>query len=188
MKEVENKEFKAEDLSSISFTEWKLTGCLFENCTLFEANLKNSLFASCTFRNCQIHIPKLEGIRLQHTHFKRCKLTGIDFSTCEKRLFSPSFDECQLLFCNFSDLNLKNCTFNKCLLKECHFSNANLTSVTFNECRLTGTVFHRSNLKNSDLTTAVEYHIDPRTNNMEGALVSLPEAIGLLHPLGIKIV
>lgn len=187
MKETEETEFISEDFSNRSLHDRRFLGCLFKNCIFSKTGMQNALFSSCRFLNCSINLPKLEGCRFQSAHFKECKITGAEFFVAERRFFSPTFEKSLLYFCNFSGLNLKNSRFQKCQLKECHFTDSNLSGVSFDECNLSGTIFHSCDMKKADFTSAEAYIIDPRTNGIQGARFSLPEAVGLLRGLDIEL-
>lgn len=73
-------------------------------------------------------------------------------------------------------------------VKECYFTNTNLTEADFSNVDFFGTVFHNSDLYKADFSTALNYNIDPRTNNIKKAKFSLPEAVGLLRGFDINIV
>jgi uncharacterized protein YjbI with pentapeptide repeats len=104
---------------------------------------------------------------------------GADFFKCE-HLFSASFKNCVMQYCNFSGLNMKKGGFHRSLLKECYFKNTYLQGADFREVNLAGTIFHSCNLEKADFSGAIGYSIDPQVNQIKKAKFSLPDAIGLL--------
>lgn len=130
----------------------------------------------------------MEGCRFQDVAWVDCKIVGADFFKCDPTFFTPTFKKSTLYCCNFSDLNLKNISFEVCKLKECYFTNACLKDAFFGESDLSGTIFHNTDLSKADFSTASNYYIDPRTNVLKNAKFSLPEAVGLLKGLDIKLV
>ena len=117
-----------------------------------------------------------------------CKIVGAEFFKCEKIFFSANFQNCLIQYCNFSDLQMKNSSFAKSKLKECHFTNTVLTGSDFEEVDLAGTIFHNSDLSKCNFSKALNYDIDPVTNNIKKAQFSLPEAVGLLRDFDIILV
>lgn len=91
-------------------------------------------------------------------------------------------------YCNFSELNLKNCCFEGSKLRESHFSSTNLSGANFRNVDLSGTVFHHSDLTKADFSTASCYDIDPLNNKIKKAKFSLPEAVGLLRGFDITLI
>lgn len=184
----EEKIIKAENFSKKSLENSVFNSYSFHSCDFSESNLRNAKFCSCLFANCNLSLPKLEGCRFQDVQFINCKIVGAEFFKCEKTFFSASFKKCLLLYCNFSDLNMKNTQFNGSKIQESHFTNAMLTGVDFADTDLSGTIFHNCDLCKADFSTAKRYSIDPQTNKIKKAKFSLPEAVGLLQGFDILIV
>ncbi|MCE2983208.1 MAG: pentapeptide repeat-containing protein [Parachlamydia sp.] len=76
---------------------------------------------------------------------------------------------------------MKNHSFKKSKLKECYFTNTVLKGSDFSGVDLLGTIFHNCDLSQSDFSSATQYDIDPRTNKINKAKFSFPEAVGLLR-------
>lgn len=180
---VKSKSFSKSNMNNHSYVD-----CTFENCDFTESAWQNAKFCTCTFVNCNISLVKLDGCRLQDVRFVSCKIVGAEFFKSDKTFFSPHFKNCLLQYCNFSDLNLKNCTFNGSKITEGYFTNAILVGAKFSEVDLSGTTFHNCDLTQADFSTAKLYDIDPRTNIIKKAKFSFPEAIGLLRAFDITIV
>ena len=77
--------------------------------------------------------------------------------------------------------------FAKSIVRECSFADADLTSASFKECDLTRTVFNSTILDKADFSRASNYQIDIRSNRLNKAKFTLPEAIALLEMLDIEI-
>lgn len=82
---------------------------------------------------------------------------------------------------------LKKSNFSGSKILECTFNETTLTHSNFSETDLTGTTFHRSDLAGANFSSAINYCIDPVTNNVKKAKFSLPEVAGLLGRFGITI-
>lgn len=130
---------------------------------------------------------KVEGCHFQNAQFLHCKFVGVEFFKCAKTFFSVQFQNSSLLYCNFSDLNLKGTLFDASKLTECYFTNTCLIDANFKDADLSGTVFHNSDLSKADFSSAINYDIDPRTNKLKKAKFSLPEATALLRGFDIII-
>jgi uncharacterized protein YjbI with pentapeptide repeats len=114
-------------------------------------------------------------------------MVGLDFSKCKKLLFSITVENCQLLLCNFSEIDLHEMSFGKSRLKECDFFQSNLIKSDFSGCDLEDSVFEVCDLSFANLCRAINYNIDPAKNKVREAKFSMPEVISLLKPLGIVI-
>lgn len=89
--------------------------------------------------------------------------------------------------CNFSDVKMKKARFCKSKVKECYFNGTQLTESDFRETDLQATLFHHSDLCKADFRGAINYSINPQTNNLKKALFSAPEALALLSFFDIVI-
>jgi uncharacterized protein YjbI with pentapeptide repeats len=185
---MEEKIIKLENFSNKSLENHVFTGCKFFSCDFSECVLRNAKFCTSTFTNCNLSLVKLEGCRFQDVQFIDCKIAGAEFYKCEKTFFSPSFKNCSIQYCNFSDLNLKNISFAGSRLKESYFTNTCLNGADFTDADLSGTLFHNCDLCKADFSSAINYDIDLQANKIKKAKFSLPEAIRLLRRFDITIV
>lgn len=160
-------------------------GQVFKSQDFSKQSLAAHILTDCLFQNCNLSLVKVDDCRLHNVQFIDCKIVGVEFFKCEKRFFSVDFRNCQLNYCNFSDLNMKNTHFCKSQIKEGYFTNTSLINARFENVDLSGTIFHNCNLSKADFSTAFNYHIDPMTNNIKKAKFSLPEAVGLLQGFDI---
>ena len=185
---LEDQQILSGDFSGQSLEGDTYIKCQFKNCNFSDTLLRGAKFISCTFNSCNFSLAKMEGCRFQDATFIDSKVVGGAFFKCERILFSVNFRGSTLLYCNFSELNLKGVHFKRCTLKECHFSNTQLSGASFEETDLSGTLFHNSDLSNANFVSATHYNIDPRTNKIKHAKFSLLEAVGLLQAFEITIV
>ena len=89
--------------------------------------------------------------------------------------------------CNFSDLDLHDCTMTNCEILESDFMQTKLTGANFKGSKFTGTTFLDCNLTRANFENAEDYLINPLRNRIEKAVFSLPEAITLLKAFDIII-
>jgi len=78
-------------------------------------------------------------------------------------------------------------SFDHCDLQEADFVEADLSKSLFIESDLNGAVFENTNLEKADFRTATNYSIDPEINRIKKARFSVPDVIGLLDKLDIRI-
>lgn len=74
-----------------------------------------------------------------------------------------------------------------CSIKEGFFANTNLYEASFQGSDLSGATFEHCDLRKCNFVDAKNYTISPIINKLEDAKFSLPEALGLLQGLGIKL-
>lgn len=175
-------DFTEKDLSHSSFMN-----CTFENCNFTGSIWNNGIFSNCFFNSCNLSLVKLENCRLQHVLFTDCKIVGAEFYKCEKKFFSINSKNCLILYCNYSDLNMKRASFQKSKIKESFFTATCLVEADFTHADLQGTIFHQSDLSKADFRNAINYVIDPQTNKVKEAKFSFPEVTGLLNGFEIEI-
>ncbi len=185
---TKEKIIKSENFAKKTVENQAFHSCTFISCDFTESILRNADFSACTFKNCNLSLPKLDGCRFHDVQFVDCKITGAEFYKCQKAFFSPSFTQCLLQFCNFSEMNMKNVSFKQCKIQESYFTSTVLKGANFADTDLSGTVFHNCDLSKADFSTATRYNIAPQTNKIKKAKFSMPEAIGLLHGFDIVLV
>jgi len=182
----------SQEFNNIDFSENKLpTGdyedCVFSGCTFTNCYLSASNFSDCEFVDCDLSMVNLTGVTLRDLRFKRCKMLGVKFETCNKLLFSVRFEQSQLDFSTFHALPLANTSFIDCRLLEVDFTEADLRGAVFHKSDLSGAVFLQTNLEKSDFRTAEHFSIDPELNRMKKARFSLEGVGGLLGKYDLEL-
>ena len=165
--EYEKCVFKNLDLSNKKLFEMRFFDCEFIHCNLSMANIAQTVFSGCQFTAC-----KMLGL-----HFDHCSAFGLSFN----------FTECNLSHSVFYKLKIPKTQFISCLLHECDFTDADLNTSLFNDCDLLHSKFERTILEKANLSTAINYSIDPDQNKIKKAKFSLPEVLHLLDKFGIVI-
>lgn len=79
---------------------------------------------------------KLKKTGLSKASFTGCKIMGVDFSECNKFLFSFEFHGCVLDYSTFVRTKIKGTNFIQSSLKQVDFEGTDLTGALFNECDL----------------------------------------------------
>jgi uncharacterized protein YjbI with pentapeptide repeats len=102
-------------------------------------------------------------------------------------LTTVHFEDCALDYSDFSRFRLKNSVLKACSIREANFERADLSGADCRDSDFTGSTFSDTNLEKADFRGARGYGIDARRNRLKGAKFSLPDALGLLVALEIKV-
>jgi uncharacterized protein YjbI with pentapeptide repeats len=149
--------------------------------------LSRSQFSECELKGCNVSNARLYDAKFSEVGFVDCKLTGLDFSTCNPLLFSINLARCRAAYCLFTGLNMACSNLSHSELTDCIFEGTDLTKANFSSCDLRGTTFEKASLDAADFRNAINYLIDPLTNSLSKARFSYPEALILLQPFGVII-
>jgi fluoroquinolone resistance protein len=168
--------------------ETEYSNCLFSNCDFYDIHLGEVLFDDCRFVACNFSLVKMEKTSWSHVRFEECKMTGIDFTDCNRFTFSACFIGCNLNYAVFTANNLQDTRFEDCTLEEATFSQSNLKGASFANCNLRRAIFSSSNLEKADFSTALHFEIDPNSNKLTNATFSRFGLSGLVASFGIKLV
>ena len=160
------------------FVECRITGTAFRTCA----------FTECVFEGCDLSNWNVEGLRMVEVSFNRCKLIGVAPGGLKPDpMTSFRFEECVLDYCNLARLKLPKLKMTRCSAREANFERAALSRADLRGTDFSGAIFDQTNLSGADLREARGYAIDPRTNTLKGARLSLPEALNLLTVLEVKL-
>lgn len=176
----QGKTFSGVNFSGKRLLNREFVKCTFENCDFSKSDLSGNTFMSCVFRQCNFTMATLRETGLRDASFIDCKMLGLDFSACNRFLFSFRFESCILDYSVFFGRKLKKTVFEKCSLKEVDFNEADLSQSGFTECELAGARFGRSNLDKADFRSARNFLIDPETNSVKRTRFSAINLAGLL--------
>ncbi len=187
IKTHESKTFTNVDYTEKTLRDREFYKCTFVGCNFTKSDLIGNSFEDCTFENCNFSMTKVKGVGFRNATFKECKIIGIDFTECNKFMFSFSFYKCTLEYSTFFGTKLLKTKFEKCSLKETDFSEVNLSASIFSDCDLAGTVFSNTILEKVDFRTATNYSIDPEFNKLKKAKFSGFNLEGLLHKHQLEI-
>ncbi|ETZ20737.1 pentapeptide repeat-containing protein [Pedobacter sp. V48] len=178
--------------NSINYAEKRLENrefikCEFVNCDFSKSDLSHNDFMDCHFKQCNFSLTVVTGTGFRDVTFTGCKILGIDFSKCNKFLFSFHFDRSHLDYSTFYGTKLKKTNFTECSLKETDFEECDLTSSVFHNCDLSGATFVRSVLEKTDFRTAKNFSLDPAVNKVKQAKFSALNLSGLLYQYNLDI-
>lgn len=184
----EDQDFENLDAALKPLLQASYTDCLFVRCNLEKFNLAGFEFIDCTFTHCNLALAVVNDTRFKNVQFKDCKLSGVDFSTCNNFLFEVHCFNCTLDYASFYQKKMMKANFSGCTLLDVDFTDTDLSGSIFKDCNLLRASFLRTNLEKADLSTAINFSIDPENNRVKNAKFSLEGLPGLLSRHQIKIV
>ncbi len=162
--------------------------CRFVDCRISASALRAGSFLRCSFEGCDLSGWNIEGLRFVDVAFKGSKLVGFQWSSVKPDpLTSVRFEDCMLDYADFSRFQLKNGLLKACSLHEANFERSELQGADCRDSDFTGSTFISTNLEKADFRGARGYAIDARSNRIKGARFSLPDALGLLEALEVKV-
>jgi fluoroquinolone resistance protein len=161
--------------------------CVFINCNFSSTDISEFTFSACEFKGCNLSLAKLNKTAMREIKFNDCKLTGLQFQTCNDFLFSVQFENCILNLSSFYKLKIKRTLFKSSSLHEVDFAEADLSMSIFENCDLSRAIFESSTIEKCDFCTSYNYSINPEENNIKKAKFSLVGVIGLLEKYDIEI-
>ncbi len=163
--------------------------CTFRDCDLSEASLRGAHLTECAFEGCELAMVDLADALLQWTTFSDCRLTGVRFGDVRRDAIglSITLEGCDLTLASFRDLDLRNCAFRACSARESEFLACDLRGVDLSGTDLEAATFQRVDLRDADLRGARNYVIGACDNRITGMRVDLPEALGLLSALRVRL-
>lgn len=175
-----DQSFRHQNYKETSLVKGEYMNCTFQHCNFENAHVINIQFIECEFIDCNFSNAILKDTAFKEVAFRHCKMIGVPFHTCDPFLLKLSFESSSIDVSSFYQLNLTSTVFTNCSLEETDFTEAILKGSEFTNCNLRAAVFDRTNLENVDLTTAVQFEIDPEKNRVKGAKFSKENAAGLL--------
>lgn len=177
---IQDKRFEGVDFTEQRLEKGEYENCSFNNCFFAHTDLSEVSFTECSLENCDLSMAKLTHTSFRDVTFSDCKLLGLRFDECNPFLLAFTFESCILNFSSFFRLKLKKTLFRDCRMQEVELVEADLSQAVFAGCDLSGTVFGKTVLEGADLSTAVNYTIDPELNRIAKAKFALNGLPGLL--------
>ena len=185
---IEQQLFARQDYTESPLPKGEYDTCNFRDCNFAGSDLSGIRFLDCTFAGCDLSNAKLMKSSFQETIFKECKLLGLHYNDCDQLGMTVRFENCKLDHASFYQVKLNHTIFQSTSLQEVDFTEGDLRNVIFDQCDLLNATFDNTNLERANLSTALNYSIDPENNRIRGAKFSLPGVAGLLNSFQIEIV
>ena len=185
---IEQQLFARQDYSTVPLAMGEYDTCNFRDCNFSGSDLSGFSFLDCTFAGCDLSNAKLKNSAFRETIFKECKMLGLRFDDCNQVGMTVRFESCLLDHASFYQVKLNHTVFLSTSLQEVDFTESDLKNVILDHCDLANATFNHTNLERADLSTALNYTINPENNRLRGAKFSLPAVVGLLNSFQIEIV
>jgi fluoroquinolone resistance protein len=179
--------FERKDFTRLPLAASVYDSCKFNSCNFTDCDLSDIKFIDCSFESCDLSMVKLTGTIISGTRFSNCKMLGLQFEDCNEHGFSPVFENCILSHSSFNRRKLKNFVFRKLVLHNADFTGCDLEGSSFDGCDLENATFKTTNLERADLRNAINYSIDPESNNIWKARFTISGVPGLLRKYNIDI-
>jgi len=187
MNYTEQELFTKQDYTESPLPKGEYDNCNFRNCNFAGSDLSEVRFTDCTFASCDLSNVNVTKASLQETVFKDCKMLGFRFDSCDQLGLTVRFENCQLDHSSFYQVKLNHTVFLNCSLREVDFTESDLRNTIMDQCELMAATFDHTNLERANLTTSLNYSINPENNRIRGARFSLPAVVGLLDAYEIEI-
>ena len=179
--------FSRQDYSETPLEKGEYENCLFRDCNFSGSDISEIRFMDCSFAGCDLSNVNVLKTAFNETVFKDSKLLGFHFRNCNKIGLTIRFENCQLDHSSFYQVKLNHTVFLNCSLREVDFTESDLRNTILDQCDLLGATFEHTNLERANLSTSINYSIDPENNPVRGAKFSLPSVVGLLHKYQIDV-
>ena len=183
----QNQTFEKQDFTTAPPAGDEFEHCTFINCDFSGADLSGAVFDQCRFTDSNLSLAKLKKAVLRDVQFSGCKMLGLHFEDCNEFRLSFSLSGCIVNHSSFYGTKMKKVQFADTELRETDFTDCDLTGAVLSNCDLTGALFDNTNLEKANLSTALNYSIDPEKNRIKKAKFSLTGIPGLLYKYGIEI-
>ena len=186
--------FADEAFKEVRVEHVELVSSEFHDCVFFHSSFAGSVFrhcrfVNCLFRECDLSLIKVPESRFTHSRFENSKIIGVNWTEAhwpKAGLANPiSFSQCAISHSTFMGLRLQSIQIRDCVPTHVDFREADLSQADFGGTDLSESIFGKTNLSETDLSRARNYRIDPGQNILKQARFSLPEAMSLLHSMGI---
>lgn len=166
--------------------------CEFHHCDFSKMSLQKCHFTDCNFIECNLSLLKVTLSAFINVAFDQCKMIGINWTAArwpQFKLNSPiSFYHCNISDSSFYELGLSHLVLESCKAHHVDFRSADLSHSNMAYSDFTGASFGGTDLTAADFLGSENYAINLLENKVKGAKFSLPDALNLLDPLGVKII
>lgn len=186
---IEDEEFTGFAIDDLKLAGQSFSNCIFRSCTFTEASLQDTLLTECRFEQCEMALINLKDALFHTVVFDTCRLTGVQFGVLQDDAvgITAEFHTCDLSYASFRKLDLRSCAFRSCNAREAEFYRCDLSKVDFQGTDFAGATFQDNNLIEADFRGSHNYVISAHQNRLRGLRVELPEALGLLVGIEVRL-
>ena len=183
--DFEDEEFIGGACSGLDLRGKHFSRCRFEAVTLDKAQLQAVVLDECAFVRCDLSMARVDDCSFRGVRFEHTKLMGVNWIVARDLLFDVSFEGCVLSYGVFANRKLRKAQLVDCVAHEVDFSGADLTEASLRGTDLRDATFARTTLVRTDLSTALNYRIDPANNKLGKTRFSMDAGLETLRHLGI---
>lgn len=178
--------FAGLDLQGVDVSRKEFFRCTFRNTRLQESRWDRARLEDCTFEDCDLTRFQAPLLTAYGVQFKGCKLMGVNWGEVSPhpRL---AFNDCNLRYCSFVGVNLRQTVFARCRATEASFIDVDLTEADFSGSDLTGSTFRNAQLRKADFSNANGVFIDPALNRVKDVRIPVEAAVLLAMSLGMRV-
>ncbi len=175
-KTIQNKSFENCNFKDVNFDHAKLLNCKFVDCEFIHCTLNTAIVTNTTFSRVLFDNSKLMGINWTTAKWPQIKLSSL------LNFYSCNISHSSFFGLSFSEINIQECKVHDVDFREADLSYANLVRSDFDQ-----SLFVKTNLTGADFSEAINYNIDVAVNEVKKAIFTFPDAVNLLHHLGIEV-
>jgi uncharacterized protein YjbI with pentapeptide repeats len=164
----------------LDMTEVENAGAVFTECTFRRARFNvsahaDAAFLNCTFVNCDFF----------DARFTECKLVGSVFDRC-------TYDMLRVVGGNWSHValpgaDLRTASFRGVRMREADLTGARLEGSSLRAADLAGASLHGAKLTRCDLRGSDLSALDPGAVELQGAIVTMEQALVIAAALGLDV-
>ena len=183
---------KLERLDSVRLENETIEDCTadtFSECELkhvvFRGRYRGILFADAVFEHCDFSNAELDESQFRRCIFRNCRMMGTTFirSTLEDVIL----DRCVATYANFNRSSWKVAEWNDSIFEEAGFGGCTFQEIKLKECNFTGCDFLETKLAGMDFSDSILQRIKIRPEDLKGATFSYEQAVLCAALLGVTI-
>ena len=107
----QQKTFTNVNYSGKVLRDREFISCTFIGCDFSKSDLRDNDFEGCHFNQCNFSMSIIEGAGFRDAAFTGCKIQGVDFTRCNRFMFSFTFKDSHIDYCTFFGTKLRKTNF-----------------------------------------------------------------------------
>ncbi|WNS41091.1 pentapeptide repeat-containing protein [Paenibacillus sp. MMS20-IR301] len=169
-----------QDAARVSFDK-----TIFRNVTITESSLHHIELTDVIFEHCDLSNVDFSDAFIHRTEFRDCRMIGTDFTRA--RFQNVTVSGCIGEFAVFRFANFKNTVFAQSALISADYYQSSLSGLFFTECNLDQAVLAGCRLKDVDLSDCEFTGLMVDLQDLDGCIISAPQAASFAGLLGLVI-
>lgn len=163
----------------------EFSGCVFHRCRFADNDLKRLCLVDCLLDHCDLSNEPFSQSSFQRVRLEHCRMTGVAFT--QATVMNLEIVNCQMDFSAWAETKLTRVALRHCRLRESAWDHVTLTHLLLEDCDIARAQWQYTLLKGIDLRGCEisGWEIDPL--DVQGAMVSTPQALELCRLLRLEI-